>query len=333
MVKNKIHKSLSQGCKFCYHGAKLVLFITGRCDRNCWYCPLSKERKNVDIIFANDVKVTNISDVITEATVMNALGTGVTGGEPLLELDRVIEYCTHLKDHFGKSHHIHLYTGHAPTESELSELSTCVDEIRMHPPYELWSTIMTSNYFKSISIAKKMGFSVGIEVPSLPGLHYFFPILDYLDFFNINQLEWGDTCSDEMRFRGLELESPFSNAIRGSTKWACEINGHPKIHYCTSTFKDTVQLRERLKRIAMNTARPFDIITDDGTIMYGSIDPLNDLDLILGNLRSDQYELMPDGTMELGYMYLKRIPDKYGSNRKIIERYPNNGMIVEVIPQ
>ncbi|HJJ73488.1 MAG TPA: 4Fe-4S cluster-binding domain-containing protein [Methanocorpusculum sp.] len=333
MAKDKIPRNLSEGCKLCYQGAKLVLFISGLCDRTCWYCPLSEERKDVDVIFANDQKITTPKEAIEEAEIMDALGTGVTGGEPLLVIERVVEFCTALKKHFGEDHHIHLYTGRAPTEEDLAVLKPCVDEIRMHPPHEEWAGIMESDYPKSIAAAKRMGFDVGIEVPSLQGLRHFFPLFDSLDFFNINQLEWGDACAEAMRLRKLEPINPLCNAIKGSTKWAGEVNGHPKVHYCTSTFKDSVQLRERLKRIARNSARPFDMITDDGTIMYGVMDPLDDLEMILSQMRpGSYYEEMPDGTIELDWQQMRKIPRKFGGERKIIERYPNDGMIVEVIP-
>ena len=94
MAKDKIPRNLSEGCKLCYQGAKLVLFISGLCDRTCWYCPLSEERKDVDVIFANDQKVTTPEEAIEEAEIMDALGTGVTGGEPLLVIERVVEFCT-----------------------------------------------------------------------------------------------------------------------------------------------------------------------------------------------------------------------------------------------
>ena len=169
----------------------MVLFVTGRCHRTCWYCPLSRERKGRDVVFANDRRVTTPSDIIKEAETMSALGTGVTGGEPLLVLDRVVDYCILLKERFGPDHQIHLYTGLAPDASMLGRLQGLVDEVRLHPPQESWSRILETDYARSAALARRMGFTIGIEVPSLPGLGDLAAALPLLDFLNINELEWG----------------------------------------------------------------------------------------------------------------------------------------------
>ncbi len=44
------------------------------------------------------------------------------------------------------------------------------------------------------------------------------------------------------------------------------------MHYCPSRFKDAVQLRERLRRRADSTARPFDYVATEGTIIHGIIE-------------------------------------------------------------
>ena len=269
----ELNVSLSKGCVLCHQGAKMVLFVTGRCHRSCWYCPLSSERKGTDTVYANEHPVDVPSQIIEEAENMSALGTGITGGEPLLCLDKVTDYCRLLRDHFGPDHHIHLYTGKAPGDTELSRMKGLVDEIRLHPPRECWDTILDSDYIRSAKRAKEMGYSIGIEVPALPGLELLVPALPYLDFLNINELEWGDTNAYEMRSRGYEPADDLHNAIQGAREWADELCRHEKVHWCSSAFKDSVQLRERLKRIAENTARPFDEITPDGTIVYGVLEP------------------------------------------------------------
>ena len=75
------------------------------------------------------------------------------------------------------------------------------------------------------------------------------------------------------------------------------------------------------------------MITEDGTVMYGSMDPGDDLEMILACLKAGSYyEEMPDGTIEFDWQQMRKVPRKFGGERKIIERYPNDGMIVEVIP-
>ncbi|HZD43518.1 MAG TPA: radical SAM protein, partial [Methanomicrobiales archaeon] len=307
----------------------MVLFVTGRCNRTCWYCPLGSERKDRDAIFANEKRVSSIEEIVQEAEVMSALGTGVTGGEPLLVLDRVVEFCSNLKERFGKEHHIHLYTGSAPQEADLRRLAGLVDEIRLHPPQELWPRILDTPYARSLRWAREMGFDVGIEVPALPGLEDLAPALPLLDFLNINELEWGEVSGDAMRSRGLVPVDSLHNAVKNSHRWAAPLRRHAKVHWCSSSFKDSVQLRERLKRIARNTARPFDEVTEDGTIVYGviEIDSIDPMDLPL--LTRIPWE-RNGGHIEMGWKALRRNSQKLPGNKYIVERYPNGGIIVEV---
>lgn len=320
---------LSKGCRQCHEGAKMVLFITGFCEKDCWYCPISSERKNKDDTYANDRTVEKPEDVLKEAHMMDALGTGITGGEALLETDRVIFYAGLLKSEFGNEHHIHLYTGTSPSKEILSRLKDLVDEIRFHPPHEVWKYIMDTDYIRAIKDAKELGMEVTIEVPSLPGLKGLIPALPLVDYLNINELEWSETNAAAMREKGLSLEDDYHNAVPGTREWADELlSADEKVHWCSSTFKDSVQLRERLKRIAKNTVRPFEEITDDGTIVYGLWIPSGPVTEDLDDEHCEKYE----DTIELAWWLLTEYPEDFPGEKKIIERYPNKGMIVEVTP-
>lgn len=328
--------SLAKGCVLCNQGAKMVLFVTGRCHRSCWYCPLSRERKGTDTVFANEQAVDIPAQIIQEAENMSALGTGITGGEPLLCLEKVTEYCRLLKTHFGPGHQIHLYTAKAPEDEELAEMQGLVDEIRLHPPRECWETILDSPFLRSAKQAKVMGFDIGIEVPALPGLEYLVPALPYLDFLNINELEWGESNAYQMRERGFELADEVHNAIEGAKGWADKLCRYEKVHWCSSAFKDSVQLRERLKRIAHNTARPFDEITDDGTIVYGIYEPESGnasaaAAFFAERFEPDSYTVLPD-KIEMAWWLLEKHADELKGKKYVIERYPNGGMMVEMTP-
>jgi len=328
--------TLAKGCTLCNQGAKMVLFVTGRCRRACWYCPLSSERKGKDVVFANERRIESPEQAVSIAERMSALGTGVTGGEPLLCIDRVKEYCKALKDHFGNEHHIHLYTAQAPTKPELEQLAGLVDEIRLHPPRECWDQICGTDYIASAQRAKEMGFDIGIEVPALPGLELLIPALPYLDFLNINELEWGETNADDMRERGYELADGVHNAVSGARDWADDLVKHDKVHWCASSFKDSVQLRERLRRIAENTARPFDEVTDDGTIVYGVLElHPGTRDAVVARCRiflADEEFADCGDRVETAWWLLEEYRDKIPGKKSVVERYPDGGMVVEVTP-
>ncbi|RLE80850.1 MAG: radical SAM protein, partial [Thermoprotei archaeon] len=107
---NIVYGDLCEGCRICMHGRKAVIFITGLCPVNCFYCPISAERRGKDLTFVNERQVSSLKELLEEVELMDAEGAGITGGEPLVRLERTINYIRELKKHFGKDFHIHLYT-------------------------------------------------------------------------------------------------------------------------------------------------------------------------------------------------------------------------------
>ena len=329
--RDKVKNNLSRGCRICHKGAKMVLFVTGVCHRTCWYCPLSGERKGKDVTYANEWMIDSPEQAIEVAHRMSALGTGVTGGEPLARPERVITYCSRLKEEFGPEHQIHLYTGIAPDREMLASLAGIVDEIRLHPPMEIWQKVLSSEYVASAIKAKELGFDIGFEVPALPEVDLLSQALPVLDFLNINELEWGGHNADGMRERNYMLEDGLHNAIEGAREWASLISKEEKVHFCSSSFKDSVQLRKRLIRVARNTARSFDHVTRDGTIIYGSLVPHEKDREWLKRLKTGTYEEQGDH-VELSWRVLRSSAETLSGESCIIERYPDRGIIVEVTP-
>jgi pyruvate formate-lyase activating enzyme-like uncharacterized protein len=328
---------LPEGCRQCYKGAKMVLFVTGICGKNCFYCPVSNERREKDIIFANERLVNRDEDIIEEAISMDALGTGITGGEPLLRLDRVIHYIKLLKNKFGKSHHIHLYTAFAPNKGVLESLKKAgLDEIRFHPPQNLLPGVDKTYYRVSLTEAYKLGLSVGIEIPSiscdLSGVIIL--LKEVHGFLNLNELEFSETNFSQLKMRGYVTVDDTSSAALGSREVAQALD-YDKLHFCSSRFKDAIQLRERFKRIAKKGARYFDEITDDGTLVYGFIEGSCTGLLKEAGVQEEMYAIL-DGTVEIAWWIAEDLAGelkKIGCKVSVIERYPmKNGMIAESTP-
>ena len=158
----------------------MVLFVYGYCDqRDCFYCPLGENRKNVTQTYANERPVESDEDVISEAKKMDALGSSITGGEPQEALDRTCHYLELLKEEFGEDHHTHLYTGIPGGRENMRRLSEAgLDEIRFHPPYEQWGDLHGTEWEEILYIAREEGLTPAFEIPGIRAETEF---LDFLD--------------------------------------------------------------------------------------------------------------------------------------------------------
>ena len=81
----------AEGCVQCQEGRKLVLFVTGKCHWGCDYCPLSENRRESPDMFANERRCSTWEEVIEEGHAMKATGTGITGGDPMLDAERPLK--------------------------------------------------------------------------------------------------------------------------------------------------------------------------------------------------------------------------------------------------
>ncbi len=286
LSKNSVYTGkLQKGCKHCGKGAKMVLLVTGKCRRRCFYCPLSDAKKGRDVIYANEKLVEKDSDILEEAKLINALGTGITGGDPMAVPARTLKYIKLLKSRFGTSHHIHLYTAAAFNKKYLKQLANAgLDEIRFHPPFRSWVKLSTD--FKDLlSEALKSSMDVGVEIPVLPDFKA--EILKLatdleimgVHFLNLNELEYSSTNFEALNARGYSVKNDISSAVKGSESLAKAIikklsdeKFKMALHYCSSSYKDAIQLRNRIMRRAKNIAQKYHIITEDGTILKGIIE-------------------------------------------------------------
>ncbi|UCE72802.1 MAG: 4Fe-4S cluster-binding domain-containing protein [Methanomassiliicoccales archaeon] len=336
---SKYTGELPKGCQFCRQGRKMVMLVTGLCSLSCFYCPLSAKKKGKDVIYANEKLVENDEDVYYEARTIDALGSGITGGDPLEVMNRTIHYIKNLKKEFGDNHHIHLYTAYTPDKLTLTKLEDVgLDEIRFHIPFNYWDKMTGTGFEKTIIEALKTSLAVGVEVPALPDLkRELMELTSHLDdlgvhFMNLNELEYSETNWNALISRDYEIRHETSNAMKGS-QWVAdailkEVETTMALHYCSSRFKDGVQLRRRIKRRAKNTRKESDIITEEGLFIKGIVE-CDDMDIAYKQLKNE-FDI-PDTLInidkekhriEIAPWILEEIHEKIKYHCFIVEEYP-----------
>jgi pyruvate formate-lyase activating enzyme-like uncharacterized protein len=255
---------LPLGCKLCTKGSKMVLFVTGLCDSSCYYCPISQDKSGQDVIFADEMPVTDESDILFEAKAIKSEGAGISGGDPLCDLDRTLNYIRLLKQEYGPNYHLHLYTSQNDvSEDVLRSLHEAgLDEIRFHPQTNDWSGIQR---------AIEMDVLVGLEVPAIPGKQEDLKKIAKraeemgVSFLNINELEASETNFDRLVSMGMRLTNMESASIEGSAstareflEWSEDGLQNLSVHFCSARFKDSIQMRRRLERRLEQTIRNFE---------------------------------------------------------------------------
>lgn len=325
----------------------MVVYVSGLCDSHCFYCPVGRDRMYTDVTFANERKIRpdDVPSLVAEARSMDAKGVGITGGDPLKVPDRVAAYCRALKAEFGTRFHIHLYTQAVTDPSNYQKLADAgLDEIRLHPPVGWWDKMDKSPYDALFKAALKTGMIVGCEVPAIPHKEdALLALATYLDsigvpFVNLNELEFSEANIDQLSARGHELMNDQSNVVAGSrdTAWkvvaaAMKAKLQTTVHFCASTYKDSVQLRKRLIRQAQTKERDLDVTTKDGTLLMGIIEaPARDLEPLLERIVAD--EKVPLNLLQIN-RHRSRIEIAPWVLEEIHERLPSGScFVVEIYP-
>ena len=284
----------TEGCIQCQMGSKLVLFVTGNCHWQCDYCPLSESRRDIDWMFANERRCETFDEVIEEARAMRATGAGITGGDPLMARERTLEGIARLKAEFGPSFHLHMYTSIPFRPEWASEFAEAgLDEIRFH-----LLDLETERYRETIAACSEAGILTGVEIPCEPDREG--DLLELLEtlrglevsFLNLNELEITVGNHHNMELRGFNLSTEITAGAAGSAELAIAMRDRvmaaergdpdPKdgemreaygyhLKFCTAVYKDAGQMRRRFLRRGEATIAPHEVLTDDGTLLFGAI--------------------------------------------------------------
>ncbi len=359
---SKFIKPLSPACSMCSKGSKVVLFVTGVCYFDCFYCPLSFEKGGKDRIFADEWELSDENDtekIIQEARYIKATGAGITGGDPLLVWKRTKKYISLLKDEFGSDFHIHLYTKAIKNYQYIDDLIYAgLDEIRFHPSINYWDNMDKNPLSKIIIDVINKDIDVAIEIPVIPDMkNEILSLIKWsasnrINWVNINELEFSERNAEKFSLKKYVAKDDFSSSILGSETTALEVISKTSendyeigVHYCSCSFKDGIQLTNRIIRRAKSIVKNHEVISKEGTLIKGIIYPQNEFTLkiiykkLLNDYKINNKKIFVNinkNRIEMKILELNKIASKLadqGIFSFLIEEYPTaNGIEVEKIP-
>jgi pyruvate formate-lyase activating enzyme-like uncharacterized protein len=155
------YKQISKGCQLCGAGLWSCLFITGKCNGNCFYCPTSQAID--ELPSSQGLTFLTPASYAEYVNHFGFKGVSFSGGEPLLYADRVLNYLKAVRQMASPDIYTWMYTNGILAESKVFKAlaSAGLNEIRFD--------IGATNYqLDKILLAKGIIPKLTIEIPAVP---------------------------------------------------------------------------------------------------------------------------------------------------------------------
>lgn len=275
---------LSPGCRLCVAGSWSCLFINASCNARCFYCPTPQDRR--DIPATNNLTFRHPEAYATYLRRLGFRGASISGGEPLLTLNRTLAFLRAARQALGPRGHLWLYTnGILLTREIAGQLAAAgLDEIR----FDIGAT---GYQCRQLSAAAGLIPTLSIEIPAVPeALPTLSRLLPTLPGLGVNHLNLHQLRLTRHNFLPLtERNYTFLHGTRvtvlESELAALEIlalvrrNGLPlPVNYCSFVFKNRHQNAAARRRAAQLELRPRESVTAAGFIrklaLHGDADQL-----------------------------------------------------------
>lgn len=153
--------TLSPGCRHCSEGGWSCLFINGRCNGRCFYCPTAQDDYGPPV--TNGLTFLKPQDYADYAAVLRVGGVSISGGEPLLTPDLTLAYLNAVRRRLGDGVHLWLYTNGTLLTADLVRRlrDAGLDEIR----FDLGAV---GYHLKKLRLAVGVIPTVTVEIPAVP---------------------------------------------------------------------------------------------------------------------------------------------------------------------
>lgn len=268
---------LSPGCRLCTAGVWSCLFINGRCNRSCFYCPSPQD--DIGEPTTNNLGFSSANDYLAYLQHFNFRGFSLSGGEPLLTLERSINYLSVVKKHFGSNIHSWIYTNGSLVNADvLARLRDCgLDEIR----FDIGA--MDFSLEKAVSAVGLIP-TVTIEIPAIPEEKDHLkallkPMADQgINFLNLHQLRLTNHNYRHFKKRSYTYLHGEKITVLESELTALETIHHAldqrlnlSVNYCSFVFKNRFQAAAARARGTAAMGKPHEQTTASGYLRSCSV--------------------------------------------------------------
>lgn len=266
------HGPLSPGCRQCADMVWSCLFISGRCNGRCFYCPTPQNED--DPPMSGGVPFLRAQDYADHVRFFGYGGASLSGGEPLLEFEKSLDHVRTLRRTCGPDLHIWLYTnGILATKDRLRRLADAgLDEIRFD--------IGATDYdLKFVSLAAGIVPTVTVEIPAVPEeasrLRALLPGLATagVGHLNLHQLRLTPHNARNLLEREYTYVHGPKVTVLESELCALELvahaaeNGLPlAVNYCSFVYKHRFQAAASRKRFGARMLEEGESLTASGHI-------------------------------------------------------------------
>lgn len=264
--------SLSPGCRICIEGKWSCLFINGKCNANCFYCPTSQDE--VGLPTTNSLSFNDPRDYVGYLQNFGFRGASISGGEPLLTLDKSVRFIQSIKKQFGDDLHLWLYTnGILATREVMKRLADAgLDEVR----FDIGATGYS---LRQLEHAVGIVPTVTVEIPAIPEecermkgmLHVLYD--SGVQHLNLHQLRLTPYNFKKLVQRGYRFLHGKKVTVLDSELTALEILLHGKrtnsklpINYCSFPYKDRFQAMAARSRNGVRIMKSYESMTENGFI-------------------------------------------------------------------
>jgi uncharacterized protein len=263
-------RNLAPGCRRCVEGSWSCLFVNGRCNCDCFYCPT--DQQSLGLPTTNTVEFRTPADYVAYLERYGFRGASLSGGEPLLTPGRTLGFLRAIKERFGAAIHLWLYTnGTLLTRELVAELAAAgLDEIR----FDIGATGYS---LKQAALAAGVIPCLTVEIPAIPeerellqsklaemrqlGVHHLNLHQLRLTPYNFPKLAGrGYTFVHGEKVTVLESELTALQLIHYGLEQGIEL----PINYCSFVYKNRFQKVAARRRNAAFVRKPTEDFTENG---------------------------------------------------------------------